>query len=229
MVARTLSRRAHLRIETTREIKQHALAQVTAEGAGAISLRAIAREMGMTARAIYSYFPTRDDLVTALVADFGTSLADALEAARDAHPPDRPAERLLAWGSALREWAIANPAGFNLIYHDPIPGYTAPPDDPVDEVSRRICGGLTRLVAAFRPSGLPRVRWADFPPHYERKVRDEAPGASPAVAALALRVWGRMHGLLTLEIHGRLGAVARDPGALYRAELRDVARELATA
>lgn len=74
-----LSRRERLRAETSLEIETIALRQLAEEGPGAISLRGIAREMGMTPRAIYSYFPTRDDLITALISGIGASLAEALE------------------------------------------------------------------------------------------------------------------------------------------------------
>jgi hypothetical protein len=61
--------------------------------------------------------------------------------------------------------------------------------------------------------------WADFTPSYLKKIQSEVPDISPAVAALALRVWGRMHGLVTLEIYGHLRPVSNDPAALYRAEM----------
>lgn len=63
----------------------------------------------MTARAIYSYFPTRDALITALISGIATSLAEAVEAAGDAVPDTDPGGRLMAWGKALREWALAHP------------------------------------------------------------------------------------------------------------------------
>ncbi|WP_344677637.1 TetR/AcrR family transcriptional regulator [Saccharopolyspora taberi] len=220
------SRRERLRAETTREIMTIALRQMAEAGPGGISLRGIAREMGMTARAIYSYFPTRDDLVTALIGDLGAALADALESARDAAPDD-PGERLLAWGDALRDWSLSNPQGFRLIYGDPVPGYRAPDDGPAAQAARRICGGLNRLVAAActaEPDD--GFAWSDFPAGYRSKIETEAGDLSPAVVALALRVWGRMHGLVSLEIHGHLSAVANDPGAIYRAELRNLVASL---
>ncbi|MEU9115798.1 TetR/AcrR family transcriptional regulator [Streptomyces sp. NPDC048483] len=230
------SRRERLRAETTREITAIALRQMAADGPGAISLRGIAREMGMTARALYSYFATRDDLITALISDISTSLADALEGARDAVPATDPGGRLLAWGQALREWALANPAGFRLIYGDPIPGYQPPAEGPAEQSARRICGGLNQLVAQACPlaeastasTSATAADWSDFPPGYVAKVRGEVPELSPAMAALALRVWGRMHGLVTLEMFGHLSAVSHDPAGLFEAEMRDVVRGVAT-
>nr|WP_225954490.1 TetR/AcrR family transcriptional regulator [Kibdelosporangium phytohabitans] len=220
-----MTRRERLRIQTTGEITGIALRQMADEGPGAISLRGIAREMGMTARAIYSYFATRDDLITALIRDVGQSLADALEAARDA--ASTPQDKLLAWGYALREWALANPQGFRLVYGDPVPGYQPPSDEnPVEQAARRICGGLNHLVAnACRPRDA-EFAWTDFPAGYADRIKD-VPGMSPDAAVLALRVWGRMHGLVTLEVFGHMGSVVSDPAAVYRAEMTDIVRSLA--
>jgi AcrR family transcriptional regulator len=226
-------RRERLRAETTREIMTIALAQMAADGPGAISLRGIAREMGMTARAIYSYFPTRDDLITALITDVSGSLAIALEHARDAVPPADPAGRLIAWGRALREWALAEPQGFRLVYGDPVPGYRPPPGGPAEQAARRICAGLNELVARACPAAQDEAGaddgWSAFPDRYLARVRSDVPDLSPAVAALAVRVWGRMHGLVNLEVHGHLRAVFTDPAALYDAELRDLVRAVGAA
>ncbi|RSM67414.1 TetR/AcrR family transcriptional regulator [Kibdelosporangium aridum] len=225
----TLTRRERLRAQTTQEITDIALRQMATEGPGAISLRGIAREMGMTARAIYSYFPTRDDLVSALIRKVGASLADALETACD--DATTPSGKLLAWGHALREWALANPQGFRLIYGDPVPGYTPLADEnPIEQAARRICGGLNRLVAhacpPSRPSSDAEFAWTDFPETYLAKLKQDAPDLSPDVVALALRSWGRLHGLVTLEIFGHLGSLSNDPAAVYRAELLDIVRSL---
>ncbi len=228
------SRRERLRAEATEQIMEIALRQMAVDGPGALSLRGIAREMGMTSRAIYSYFPTRYDLVTALIRTFGRGLADALELARDEAPASDPERRLLAWGEALRAWALAYPQGFQLVYGDPLPGYQPPPGEgPVDEAALRICGGLNRLVAAAcagrRAPATPDDDWSGFLPAYRARVRAEAPDLTPTVAASALRVWARLHGLVTLEIHGHLRPVYADPAALYRAEMLDLVRGLGRA
>lgn len=222
------TRRERLRAETSREIKTIALRQLAEHGAGGISLRGIAAEMGMTARAIYTYFPTRDDLVTALIDDITTELADTLESARDSRRNN--GSRLMAWGVALREWATTHPAEFRLVYGDPVPGYVPPSDGPAVRAARRICGGLNRLVAEevspTHPDLSAAARWSQFPPDYVSKVRAEVPDGSPALAALTLRVWGRMHGLISLEVYGHLQAVYKDPAAVQRADLADLIRSL---
>ena len=147
----TTGRRERLRAETTAEIKKVALGLMSSGGPDAITLRAIAREMGMTANAIYGYFATRDDLVTTLINDVYTSLADAVDAARDDCPADDPAGRIAAWANAFRDWALTNPEGFRLIYGDPVPGYQAPGTSAAPEAEHRVCAGLTGLAAGAWP------------------------------------------------------------------------------
>ncbi|GAB3985013.1 TetR/AcrR family transcriptional regulator [Actinoallomurus acanthiterrae] len=230
MGEQTISRRARLRAETTREIKEIALRLMAAGGPDAISLRAIAREMGMTAGAIYSYFATRDDLITTLITDVYTELVDRAEAARDAVPETDPGGRVVAWAHAVREWALANPEGFRLIYGDPVPGFRPPEGGAAREAHHRACGGLTGLVAAAWPRATALhdgdYDWSDFDPGLVAEVRRDFPGLPPAAVALALRVWGRMHGLVALEIYGHIGPLASDPATLYRAEMRDLVRSL---
>ncbi|WP_228079541.1 TetR/AcrR family transcriptional regulator [Streptomyces profundus] len=224
------SRRERLRAETSREIKAIALRQLADGGPGAISLRGIAREMRMTPRAIYSYFPTRDDLITALISGIADSLAEALTGAGRAVPASDPAGRLMAWGGALREWALAHPESFRLFYGHPVPGYQPPEDGPVEMTARRVCRDLTGLVAAAWPKARhlqpEDTDWSDLHPDYVAKIRADLPEVPPAAAALALRVWGRMHGLVALEIDGHIHPVAANPAALHRAEMLDLVRSL---
>ncbi|WP_326825360.1 TetR/AcrR family transcriptional regulator [Streptosporangium sp. NBC_01756] len=226
----TPSRRERLRAETAAEIKTVALRLMAEGGPDAITLRAIAREMGMTAGAIYGYYETRDTLVSALITDVYTSLVDTVEAARDAVPADDAAGRILAWGQTLREWALANPEGFRLIYGDPVPGYQVPEGGAAAEAAHRACAGLTGLVAAAWPQAVARqpggYDWTDFDPILTGLVRAEFPGLPPAAVALALRVWGRMHGLVALEVYGHLRGQTRDAGRVYLDELRDLTRSL---
>ncbi|WP_308250271.1 TetR/AcrR family transcriptional regulator [Sphaerisporangium fuscum] len=231
MVERNLTRRERLRAETSAEIKTIALKLMAVGGPDAISLRAIAREMGMTAGAIYGYYATRDDLITTLIDDVHTSLVDTVEAARDTRPAGDPAGRLLAWAEAFRKWALANPEGFRLIYGDPVPGYQVPEGGAAPEAEYRTCTGLTGLVAgawdqasASQPAD--GHEWSDFDPHLVAMVREAFPGLPPAAVALALRVWGRMHGLVSLEIYGHLRDKLHDPETIYRAEILDLIRSL---
>ena len=107
-------------------IKDVAWQQITEKGAAAISLRAIARQLGITAPAIYNYFHRRDDLVTALIVDAFTSLGEAQNEALHGFPKDDLEGRLSALGLAYRNWAVTYPQRYQLIFGTPIPGYEAP-------------------------------------------------------------------------------------------------------
>jgi AcrR family transcriptional regulator len=222
------SRRERLRAETSQEIKTVALRLMAESGPDAISLRAIAREMGMTAGAIYGYYATRDDLITTLIRDVYTELVDAVEAARDARPADDAGGRLLAWGEAFRKWAVANPQGFRLVYGDPVNGYEPPEGGAAPEAAHRACVGLSALVAATWPYAQAQAqapggyRWSDFEPGLATVIHESFPDLPPAAVALALRVWGRMHGLVSLEIYGHLGTQTQQAAKLYRAEMLDL-------
>lgn len=225
------TRREQRRVETTAEIKDTALRLMADGGPGAITLRAIAREMGMTANAVYSYFPTRDDLVTALIRDVYGDLADVLTEARDSRPESDPAGRISAWASAFREWSLANTEGFRLVYGDPIPGYRAPEGGAAPEAERQVCAVLTGLAASARPDAdavgpADGFDWADFDATLVAEVRELFPDLSPAQLAVALRMWGHVHGLVSLEILGHLGTLTKDPDKLYRAEINQLIRGL---
>ncbi|GAB4584835.1 TetR/AcrR family transcriptional regulator [Nocardia sp. IFM 10818] len=231
MTSATPTRRERRRSETTAEIKEVALRLMAESGPGAITLRAIARDMGMTPNAVYSYFPTRDDLVTALIAEVYGDLVDTVEAARDVHPQDAPAARIMAWATAFRDWVITNKEGFLLIYGDPVPGYRAPEGGPAPEALHRACTGLVGLIAGAWPTAEPLYAdepfgWNDFDPTLATVARQEFPALPPTAIALALRTWGRMHGLVALEVLGHLRTQTTNPANLYRTEMNHLVREL---
>ncbi|MFC5181710.1 TetR/AcrR family transcriptional regulator [Actinomadura harenae] len=229
---RTPNRRARLRAQASEEIKQIALRLLAEGGPDAISLRAIAREMGMTAGAIYSYFRTRDDLVTVLIGDVYSSLVNSAEAARDAVPEDDPGGRIMAWAEAFRAWALSRPEGFRLIYGDPVPGYQAPADGPGKAAELRACTALTGLVAAAWPTAAPlhaggrAYTWDEFDPSLTAHVREKFPDFPPEALALTLRIWGRMHGPLALEVYGHVRPLIHDPTTTYQDEMRDLVASL---
>ncbi|MFB8240619.1 TetR/AcrR family transcriptional regulator [Kitasatospora purpeofusca] len=231
---RTRGRRERLRAETTAEIKSVALELMASGGPGAITLRAIAREMGMTPNAIYGYFATRDDLVTTLINDVYTSLADSVDAAWDAAPAKDPADRIPAWAHAFRGWALANPEGFRLIYGDPVPGYVVPEGGAAPDAAQRVCTALTGLAAAAWPHvehlyADSDFQWSDFDAGLLGKVRPAFPHLPPAGVALALRLWGHLHGLVSLEIYGHLHTQTTSPEKLFREELTQLVRSLGIA
>lgn len=228
----TLGRRERLRAETTAEIKRVALDLMASAGPDAITLRAIAREMGMTANAIYSYFATRDDLVTSLINDVSTALADAVDTAWENTAASDPPTRIRAWANAFRNWSLANSQGFRLIFGDPVPGYQPPEGGPAPDATRRICTGVTALAATAWPhashlyegSGF---EWSDFDAGFLDEIRPAFPDLPPAAVALALRIRGHLHGLVSLEVYGHMRNQTRSPDKLFHEELTQLVRALA--
>ena len=144
------TRRERRRQFTIEEILATARRQMAAEGAAALSLRGIARAMDLTAPALYRYFKSRDDLVTALVIAAYNSLADALQAAPDACPGGDDTARLFAGCVAYRAWALAHPEDYALIFGTPLAGYHAPMEQtlPAAKRSMDILVGLLQAAQA---------------------------------------------------------------------------------
>lgn len=121
--------RERARAELTLEIKKEARRQMATEGVHTLSLRAVARQLGMASSAIYRYYPSRDDLLTALIIDaydaVGEAAESAAKAALKADPPNPRAHWMVLW-HAIRAWAKKNPHEYALIYGSPVPGYQAP-------------------------------------------------------------------------------------------------------
>lgn len=225
------NRRARLRAETAGEIKAIALKTLADSGPAAISLRAIARDMGMTAGAIYSYFDTRDALITALMVDVHNSLADAEAAALIGVPAGDPGAQLRAIAEAYRDWAVSNAEEFRLIYGDAVPGYEMPEQGPAREAAHRACALLTGLVAsgwAAASAGQSQegASWSDFDPTLVGLVKAEYPALPPEAVALSIQIWGRIHGLVVLEIYGQLSNLTVAPGKLFTADVTALTRSL---
>ncbi|GAB3890218.1 hypothetical protein GCM10027612_34050 [Microbispora bryophytorum subsp. camponoti] len=143
--------RERVRAELIREITDIARRQLATEGAVGLSLRAVAREMGMVSSAIYRYFPSRDDLLTALIIDGYNALGEAVERADAACARDDFAGRWLAVCRAVRTWALAHPHEYALLYGSPVPGYAAPQDTVAAAVRDTAVYG--RIVAEAHRAG----------------------------------------------------------------------------
>jgi AcrR family transcriptional regulator len=216
-------------METANEIKTVALKHMADKGTAAISLRAIARDMGMTAGAIYSYYDNRDILISALITDVYNTLTDVLTTTSNQLPPGNTAARIRAHGLAYREWAINHPEEFRLLYGDPEPDYQPPAGGAALEAERKLCDALLELVAAAWPQAsalvdLKGYKWSDFESGISSHAKEI--GLPPAAVALSFRVWGRMHGLVALEIYGHLSPQVTDAGKLYASEMQDLTRSL---
>ncbi|MFF4491210.1 TetR-like C-terminal domain-containing protein [Streptomyces sp. NPDC001544] len=133
--------------------------------------------------------------------------------------------------TAFRTWALANPQGFRLIYGDPVPGYRAPEGGPAPDAARRVCTGLTALATAAWPHARHRYEdsafdWSDFDPGLLEKVRPAFPDVPPAAVALALRIRGHLHGLVSLEVYGHMHSQTTSPDKLFQEELAQLVQTL---
>jgi AcrR family transcriptional regulator len=235
--SRTARERA--RAELTREIKQEARRQLAASGAQGLSLRAVARELGMVSSAIYRYFPSRDELLTALIIDAYDALGDAAEAADSGVPAADVRGRWRAVCGAIRAWALAHPHEYALIYGSPVPGYQAPRATVASAIRVvRVMGGILAdagaiddappVVPPLLASPLPPVRsWPLAPPlpaplaEQAASVADAiAPGVPGPVIARALIAWTQLFGMISFELFGQfVGSFEpADPFVAFTAE-----------
>ena len=192
--------RERRRAETVHELKDAALRQLAATGADGLSLRAVAREMGMSVQSIYHYFSSRDDLLTALVTDGHNALADALEAARAEAPEHSAAVSTACRG--YRSWALAHPAQFRLIYGTPVPGYTAPAGTL--QAAQRVLRVFTETVFGT----------------------DDIIDLTPEELALFVQSWAMLHGLTMLEITNHLNWTGQPHEVTFEAAVRRLVEDL---
>lgn len=219
----TQGARARARIEVTAAIKDEARRQLAADGAAKLSLRAVARELGMVSSALYRYFPSRDELLTALIIDAYDSLGETAEAAHTAVADAGPPRRWRAVCEAVRGWALAHPHEYALIYGTPVPGYVAP-ETTVPAAARvgLLLIGIARdacLSGALTEPPLP----AELRPEAERMVAEFAPDLPPAVAMALVAAWAELYGLVSFELFGQFQGVVEDREPFFRHAVRRLA------
>ena len=132
------TRRERQRAATQAEIDATARALLDREGPAGVTVAAVAREMDMTAPALYRYVASRADLLTRLITAGYDEVADRLARARDSAPVDDPGARTVAVATAWREWCLAETSMFALLYGSPLAGYEAPEDGPTTPAARRV-------------------------------------------------------------------------------------------
>ncbi len=210
--------RARVRAELTAEIKDAARRQLAEEGASALSLRAVARELGMVSSALYRYFPSRDDLLTALIVDAYDAVGLAVEQADTGFAPGDVRGRWMAIARAVRTWAVAHPNEYALIYGSPIPGYAAPADT-IDPAARPALAVLRVLVDGVIAGTIDARDDRPVPRRVGRDLaalrRDAAPGVPDAVLVRGLLVWTQMFGTISFELFGHLHNVIHDYDAFF--------------
>lgn len=216
--------RARVRAEMTAEIKRLAREHLAKDGPN-LSLRAVARELGVVSSAVYRYFPSRDALLTTLIIEGYDSLGETVERHERAVARADLAGRWLAIGRAVRAWSLRRPHEYALLYGSPVPGYAAPADTvgPAGRPLLVFAGVLRDAVAAgvtFEPEVLPAPVRADL----ERIASDADYGGLPAhVMSRGLIVWTELFGALSFELFGRLTNGITDNDAWFDHQLRAMA------
>ncbi|MEP9365474.1 TetR/AcrR family transcriptional regulator [Nocardioides sp. CN2-186] len=200
--------RAENRAEQTSAILARARAQLADVGPAALSVRQIARDVGMVSSAVYRYFPSRDELLTALIVEAYDELGDAVQAAdAGVRRRDDLAKRFLAVCNAIRDWARANPHEYALLYGSPVPGYAAP-DDTVSPAIR-VSGAFLSLAQASEQAGDELGAPTHAVTTKERKALD---GIRPALESPVsdermvrwLMAWSTVFGHVSLELFGHM-------------------------
>jgi AcrR family transcriptional regulator len=214
---------AHLRHETAETIKRVAREQMQQHGTNGLSLRAIARQMDITAPAIYNYFASLDDLITALIVDAFEGLALATHTATRSEASF--GARIMAFVRAYRQWALDNPTQFQLIYGTPIPNYKG----PVEIIAPRALKPFVPLMQiyaeafyadALRPHesyGQPSPAVADYAQTWmnTRDLDLPMPSLMPLMAG-----WTRLHGCVMLELTHHIQPAVGDSNAYFEDDMR---------
>jgi AcrR family transcriptional regulator len=193
------------------------------EGAAGLSLRAIARDLGMVSSAVYRYVASRDDLLTLLLVDAYSELADAVDRA-DAAAGGAWRDHLLAMSHAARAWAIDQPARWALLYGSPVPGYHAPRERTVGPGTRVVAALFDAIGAGIAAGAICSSNVAvtqSLSSDFDR-IREEFEfaGDDSAVAKCFL-LWAGLVGAISLEVFGQYGAdTLTEPVVVFDTQVR---------
>lgn len=213
-----------------RDIARIGREHLARHGAAALSLRAVARDLGVVSSAVYRYVASRDELLTMLLVEGYGELGDAVDAAVAKVPEGEHRERFLAVGRAVRRWALSEPAMYSLLYGAPVPGYAAP-EEQTTVPGTRVARALLDIAAAAHAAGALAV--PDAPPPGAALARGLAgvreqfatdlPDAAIARGVLA---WAALFGCVSFEVFGQYGPDGLgDPDELFERHLEALAED----
>ncbi|MCH7669031.1 MAG: TetR/AcrR family transcriptional regulator [Acidobacteria bacterium] len=214
----TQTARARVRAEMTREILVAARRQLAEVGAASLSVRAITRDLEMSSSAIYRYFPSREALITALIIDAYNALGAAAEKAEAKVARDDFGLRFKTIGHAVRNWALANPHEYALIYGTPVPGYKAPEDTivPATRVTRRLLAILQSAKSSEPEAGVNQPDLGEsLEIDFTKLAREYAATVPPSLFTLGLAAWIQILGTISFEIFGHFNNVIADNEAYF--------------
>lgn len=209
--AKPLTPRERARTQTVADIVRLGRQHLALHGAAALSLRAVARDLGVVSSAVYRYVESRDELLTLLLIDAYNELGDEVDAAVDALPEEDFAGRFHALGRAVRGWALREPASYSLLFGGPVPGYAAPGERTTVPGTRVVYRLVGDFDAAYRAGALtsqaaPAVV---IPPALAENlaaIRAELGFAVPdAAVARGVLAWTSVFGAVSFEVFGQYG------------------------
>lgn len=226
-VAAPASRRERVRAATAAEIKQTARRLLVEQGPDAITLRAIAREMGMTAPALYRYFGSHDELLKQLIGDIYLEVADDIQASVDAAPPGDLAARITAAARAFRSWSLRHQREFGLVFTTPPAGIDLENPDYAQQCGLKFCGVFLALfLELWEQQPFPVPAAADIGPGLRGQLdrfRELAGADLPAGAVLSFVYgWMRLYGIVSMEVFGQFSWVLDDAEPLVEMGLAEV-------
>jgi AcrR family transcriptional regulator len=209
--------RQRAREAVTADILAEARRQLAVDGAASLSLRSVARSLGMASSAVYRYVPSRDELLTALIVEGYNSMGEVAEAAAATAAPG-PGDRFRSVCRAVRDWALAHPHEYGLLYGTPVPGYRAP-ELTVGPASRVI---MVIAGVVLDAHGAGELSVIDDPPvpgamtiEARRLGEVVMPGVPLPVVARATTVWALLFGQISFEVFGRWSDVLFDTDAAF--------------
>ena len=212
----------------TAEIKAIARRQIAEEGPANLNLRAIARELGMASSAIYRYFASRDDLLTALIVDAYNELGEAGERADAAVPGGQVEARFLAVAHAAYRWAREQPSQYLLLFGTPVPGYSAPQDTIAPAV--RFTSIMLRILdEAARQGAVPAIAVVvpDSVVGDLQRLRDlGAAHAGDGLLIAGMQAWTGLFGAIGFILNGQFSNVIADVDAIFTEFARLLARQV---
>ncbi|WP_406023816.1 TetR/AcrR family transcriptional regulator [Nocardioides sp. NBC_00850] len=224
--------RERARAQTMDEIVRIGREHLAIHGAAALSLRAVARDLGVVSSAVYRYVKNRDELLTLLLVSGYDELGDAADAAVASAPEDDYRAQFVELGRAVRTWALAEPATYALLFGSPVPGYAAP-DERTSVPGTRVPTTMLRLAAGAMAAG--RLSVPEEPGEISpalamglQGIRDQLGLDLPdAYLTRGVLVWTSLFGRVSFEVFGQFGPDSfGDPAALFELHLATLADEL---
>ena len=226
-------RRDRVRAATTAEIKQTARRILVAEGPDAVSLRAIAREMGMTAPALYRYFGSHEELLKHVIADIFTELAAGIRGAivsADAESGGDMTAKVFAACWEFRRWSLSHPKEFRLIFATPLPGLHVQHDEITAESGGQFGNTFFALMLElYRKQPFPVPPDDEIDPGLAEQLeryRDglgQPRGLPLGLLLVFLRCWVRLYGIVSLEVFGQLSFALEDAKPMFELMLAEMA------